>query len=202
MPMRRRHASPLAIRLTGCCTSHAMPAVAPNSIKTIARETVICVSPENDGPPKILAALAFEATNRAYCSCKMVSTTLCKEREHAWSVHLPKKKHWSLLLARDAMCASDRGGALMRHRLTMLACVAALLAAPVQASEPTDGYFTTSDGIKIHYLTQGAVGSWVVLIHGYTGNAQGNWFDNGVAPALAKKQRVVALDCSERGKAQ
>jgi pimeloyl-ACP methyl ester carboxylesterase len=85
-------------------------------------------------------------------------------------------------------------------RLAMVACAAALFAAPVHASEPTDGYFTTSDGIKIHYLTQGTVGSWVVLIHGYTGNAQGNWFDNGVAPALAKKHRVVAIDCRNHGK--
>src|ERR1022692_2696359 len=32
----------------------------------------------------------------------------------------------------------------------------------------------------------------VVLIHGYTGNADHNWFANGIAAALAKNHRVVA----------
>ncbi len=58
---------------------------------------------------------------------------------------------------------------------------------------------TTSDGVKIHYITQGK-GTPVVLIHGYTGSAQGNWFSNGVAEALAKNHWVVALDCRNHGK--
>lgn len=61
-------------------------------------------------------------------------------------------------------------------------------------------YFTTSDGVKIHYITQGQTGSWVVLIHGYTGSAEGNWFANGVAAALAERHRVVALDCRNHGR--
>src|SRR5262245_29129520 len=40
------------------------------------------------------------------------------------------------------------------------------------SAEIKHGYFTTSDGIKIHYLTQGQRGSWVVLVHGYTDNAE------------------------------
>ena len=88
----------------------------------------------------------------------------------------------------------------MGQRLAILACAVALLAAPVRASEPTDGYFTTSDGIKIHYLTQGDTGSWVVLIHGYSSSGDGNWFWNGIAPALAKNHRVVAIDCRNHGK--
>jgi pimeloyl-ACP methyl ester carboxylesterase len=39
----------------------------------------------------------------------------------------------------------------------------------------------------------------VVLIHGYTGNAEHNWFANGIAPALAKNHRVVALDNRNHG---
>ena len=35
-----------------------------------------------------------------------------------------------------------------------------------------DGFFTTSDGIKIHYLTLGDTGTWVVLVHGYSDTAQ------------------------------
>jgi pimeloyl-ACP methyl ester carboxylesterase len=62
-----------------------------------------------------------------------------------------------------------------------------------------DGFFTTSDGIKIHYLTHGDRGSWVVLIHGYTDNAQRMWFNTGIAPEVAKRHRVVAIDNRNHG---
>lgn len=68
------------------------------------------------------------------------------------------------------------------------------------AGEPIHGYFTTSDGIKIHYVQSGDSGSHVVLIHGYTGSAEGNWYRNGIAQALAKSHRVVAIDCRNHGK--
>lgn len=61
------------------------------------------------------------------------------------------------------------------------------------------GWFTASDGTKIHYLRAGDAGSWVVLIHGYTGSAEGNWFLNGIAPALAANHKVVAIDCRNHG---
>jgi pimeloyl-ACP methyl ester carboxylesterase len=64
---------------------------------------------------------------------------------------------------------------------------------------PSSNYFKASDGVKIHYLVQGR-GTPVVLIHGYTGSAEGNWFRNGVAQALAKNHMVVALDCRNHGK--
>ncbi len=64
--------------------------------------------------------------------------------------------------------------------------------------KPKDGYFTTRDGVKIHYLIQGR-GAPVVLIHGYTGSAYGNWFRNGVAQALVKNHLVVAIDCRNHG---
>lgn len=60
-------------------------------------------------------------------------------------------------------------------------------------------FFAASDGTNIHYLTAGDRGSWVVLIHGYTGSAEGNWFANGIAQALATNHRVVALDCRNHG---
>src|SRR5260221_8567512 len=62
-----------------------------------------------------------------------------------------------------------------------------------------DEFFTTKDGVKIHYMVVGK-GTPVILIHGYTGNAQGNWFRNGIAQALAQKHMVVALDCRNHGK--
>jgi len=64
---------------------------------------------------------------------------------------------------------------------------------------PTSGFFTASDGVKIHYLTAGNSGSWVVLIHGYTDSAQRMWFTTGIAPALAKTHRVVAIDNRNHG---
>jgi pimeloyl-ACP methyl ester carboxylesterase len=61
------------------------------------------------------------------------------------------------------------------------------------------GWFDASDGTKIHFLRAGDSGSWVVLIHGYTGSAEGNWFANGIAQALAVNHRVVAIDCRNHG---
>lgn len=76
--------------------------------------------------------------------------------------------------------------------------VAALMSfSPAFVQEP--GSFTTSDGVKIHYLTTGATGSWVVLIHGYTDTARRMWFTTGIAPVLAKRHRVVALDNRNHG---
>lgn len=62
-----------------------------------------------------------------------------------------------------------------------------------------DGTFTTKDGIKIHYLTHGDSGSWVVLVHGYSDSAQRMWFNTGIAPEIAKRHRVVALDNRNHG---
>lgn len=62
-----------------------------------------------------------------------------------------------------------------------------------------DGFFTTSDGIKIHYLTLGDTGSWVVLIHGYSDSAQRMWFNTLIAPEIARHHRVVAIDNRNHG---
>lgn len=80
--------------------------------------------------------------------------------------------------------------------LSVLACGSSQRAAGMEAKH---GTFTASDGVKIHYLETGS-GSPVVLVHGYTGTAEGNWFANGVADALAKNHRVVAIDCRGHGK--
>ncbi len=86
--------------------------------------------------------------------------------------------------------------------------VAATLATAQQAGAPPaagvqvgqkDGFFTTSDGLKIHYLLLGDSGSWVVLIHGYSDSAQRMWFNTGIAPEIAKRHRVVALDNRNHG---
>lgn len=89
----------------------------------------------------------------------------------------------------------------MSRSMSLMAMVALAAAATLgRAEEPTHEYFTTSDGIKIHYMQLGAEGSYVVLIHGYTGSAEGNWFRNGIAELLSANHRVVAIDCRNHGR--
>ena len=89
--------------------------------------------------------------------------------------------------------------------MTRIACVSMLffsLLSPVwgaRAEGFTEGTFTTSDNLSIHYIQLGESGSYVVLIHGFTGSAKGTWVANGVAEALAAKHRVVAIDCRGHG---
>lgn len=91
-------------------------------------------------------------------------------------------------------------------RLSVPAFALVLVAASTSAAvavQPTDGYFTAHDGVKIHYLEAGnkhGPGAPVVLIHGYTGTALGNWFTNGLADALVDRHWVVAIDCRGHGK--
>jgi len=61
-----------------------------------------------------------------------------------------------------------------------------------------DGFFITSDSIRIHYLETGE-GSPVILIHGLSATAYGNWFPNGIADSLASNHRVIAIDCRNHG---
>ncbi len=65
--------------------------------------------------------------------------------------------------------------------------------------KPEHKYFTTKDGVKIHFMVMGK-GTPVILIHGYTGSAEGNWFRNGIAEALAKTHLVIAIDCRNHGR--
>jgi pimeloyl-ACP methyl ester carboxylesterase len=70
------------------------------------------------------------------------------------------------------------------------------------APKPTDPwkhhYFTTSDGVKLHYVEQGK-GTPVILIHGAGGSAVGNWFSNGIAAKLADTNRVIGIDMRGHG---
>jgi pimeloyl-ACP methyl ester carboxylesterase len=76
----------------------------------------------------------------------------------------------------------------------------ALPAQDVDAGEPQHAFFTTSDGVKLHYVTYGKRGSWVVLMHGYTDNTERMWFDTGIAAALVRRHRVLALDSRNHGR--
>jgi pimeloyl-ACP methyl ester carboxylesterase len=66
------------------------------------------------------------------------------------------------------------------------------------AQEPREGYMTASDGVRIHFYELG-LGTPVVLIHGYTANAEGKWIKSGIAQALAADHRVVAVDARGHG---
>jgi pimeloyl-ACP methyl ester carboxylesterase len=85
------------------------------------------------------------------------------------------------------------------HTISAIVVGLVLSTTAFSQTPPTSGFFTASDGVKIHYLTAGTTGSWVVLIHGYMDSAQRMWFTTGIAPALSKNHRVVALDNRNHG---
>jgi len=62
----------------------------------------------------------------------------------------------------------------------------------------TEHYFTVSDGTKLHWVEMGE-GTPVILVHGAGGSAVGNWFVNGIAPALAPTNRVIGIDMRGHG---
>jgi pimeloyl-ACP methyl ester carboxylesterase len=84
----------------------------------------------------------------------------------------------------------------MRFRIA-LALVCGLLVLP-GAGRAEEGSFD-SNGVKIHYVVEGR-GEPVLLIHGFTSDAQGQWVAPGIFKALAKDYRVIALDNRGHGK--
>lgn len=91
----------------------------------------------------------------------------------------------------------------MRKVATIVASLGLLVAATVSAQHdtPTHAFMTASDGVRIHYAELGQ-GTPVVLIHGYTANAEGKWFKPGIAAALAEANRVVAIDARGHGQSE
>ena len=87
----------------------------------------------------------------------------------------------------------------MRQSLIVLAMVGCLsVAVDVRQLPVTDHYFTTTDGMKLHYAKLGTSGSPVILIHG-SGGAARTWLENGVAQALAKNHVVIAANMRGHG---
>src|SRR5262249_16962538 len=105
----------------------------------------------------------------------------------------PGEREFALFLPTRQACGSS-ACCPMKH---LLFAVVLLSASPLSAQD--SALFTTSDGVKIHYLTIGHSGSWVLLIHGFADSAQRMWFATGIAPVLAKHHRVVALDNRNHG---
>ena len=88
----------------------------------------------------------------------------------------------------------------MRILLTALTTAVFMFAAPLGAEDAKSRFFTASDGTKIHYFELGTAGTPVILIHGYTANAEGKWIKSGIAQALATRHRVIAIDARGHGK--
>lgn len=88
----------------------------------------------------------------------------------------------------------------MRTALVTSALIAVALVAPAIADDAKSAFITTSDGVKIHYLDLGSSGTPVILIHGYTANAEGKWIKSNIAQTLAKNHRVIAIDARGHGK--
>jgi pimeloyl-ACP methyl ester carboxylesterase len=82
-----------------------------------------------------------------------------------------------------------------RIGLTLVCCLFLL---PGVGRGGEEGSFD-SKGIKIHYLVEGQ-GEPVLLIHGFTMNAQSQWGAPGIIKALAKDYKVIALDNRGHGK--
>jgi pimeloyl-ACP methyl ester carboxylesterase len=97
----------------------------------------------------------------------------------------------------------EQVGDILMRRILAAIVAAFFFVASVHAAEskqePKHDFFTTSDGVKIHYMMLGSKGSWVVLIHGYTDTAERMFFKTGIAEALAVNHRVVALDNRNHG---
>lgn len=85
-------------------------------------------------------------------------------------------------------------------RMTLAALTTLVLLTTTTAAEDAKSkFFTSSDGLKVHYFELGTAGTPVILIHGYTANADGKWIKSGIAQALAARHRVIAIDARGHG---
>jgi len=80
-------------------------------------------------------------------------------------------------------------------RRSLLALGAYYLSPDADAAEER---FFASAGIRIRYIEEGW-GEPVVLVHGYTSDAEAQWTRTGVLQALAARYRVIALDARGHG---
>lgn len=88
----------------------------------------------------------------------------------------------------------------MRKAAAIVVVAVTWLVSGVAAQAPRSMFFTASDGTKIHYFELAGKGSPVVLIHGYTANAEGKWLKSNIAQTLAKHHRVIAIDARGHGR--
>ena len=77
-----------------------------------------------------------------------------------------------------------------------LVCVGLLMVGLSSVSFAEDQFFE-SDGVQIRFVDAGE-GVPVLLVHGYTGDAE-MWSFTGTAAVLAAQFRIIALDCRGHG---
>jgi pimeloyl-ACP methyl ester carboxylesterase len=88
---------------------------------------------------------------------------------------------------------------MFKRTVVIAASLLIAAAAEAQLDDPWSHHFIRmSDGAVMHYVEMGE-GTPVILLHGAGGSGEGNWFRNGIGPALAETNRVIALD--QRGHA-
>ncbi|HET9705997.1 MAG TPA: alpha/beta hydrolase [Vicinamibacterales bacterium] len=86
------------------------------------------------------------------------------------------------------------------RRLAAAVALTVLCASSLAAQAPKSLFFTAADGTKIHYFEIAGKGTPVILIHGYTANAEGKWIKPSIAQTLARNHRVIAIDARGHGK--
>ncbi|MCH8946885.1 MAG: alpha/beta hydrolase, partial [Acidobacteria bacterium] len=88
----------------------------------------------------------------------------------------------------------------MKHTATILVCAALLLAVPLLTAAPPvkDGFITTSDGVRLHYLESGS-GPTIDFVPGWNLLAE---IREHQIRHFAKSYRVIALDPRSQGKSQ
>ncbi len=87
-------------------------------------------------------------------------------------------------------------GIIRRVVLIALVLIAATFAAASDAAKARDGYFTTSDGVRLHYLEAGQ-GPAMVFVPGWTMPA---WIWEAQIRHFSQHYHVIALDVRSQGK--
>jgi microsomal epoxide hydrolase len=77
----------------------------------------------------------------------------------------------------------------------VIALAAVLLVSLVRPSRASDGWFTTSDGVRLHYIEEGQ-GHPIVLVPGWTMPA---WIWDAQIQAFSRSYRVIAFDPRSQG---
>ncbi len=87
----------------------------------------------------------------------------------------------------------------MYRRSGSVVAALTILATVLTTASAAESRFFDSDGVRIHYLVEGE-GEPVILVHGFTANAQVNWVAPGIFDALAEDYRVIAIDTRGHGR--
>jgi pimeloyl-ACP methyl ester carboxylesterase len=95
----------------------------------------------------------------------------------------------------------QKGTPAMLRRFVPAALACAILLAAQSAALAAEDHYFDSDGVKIHYVTEGQ-GEPVILVHGFTASIPVQWQLPGIFSKLAKDYQVIALDNRGHGKSE